>query len=62
MDKKTRIAINGTFALENPTGLGVYTYELVRELLKVESDFDFTAYTSSRNLKNLYPKTLLCKS
>lgn len=55
MEKKDRIVINATFVLENPTGLGVYTYELVRELLKVESDFDFTVYTSSRNLKNLYP-------
>ena len=56
MDKMNRIVINATFSLEKPTGLGVYTYELVRELLKLESRFDFTVYTSSRNLKNLYPE------
>jgi len=58
MEKKTKIAINATFVLENPTGLGVYTYELVRELLKVECDFDFTVYSSSKELKNLYPKSV----
>jgi len=55
MNKNTKIAINATFAHENPTGLGVYTYELVRELLKTESDFDFIVYSSSTHLKNLYP-------
>jgi glycosyltransferase involved in cell wall biosynthesis len=55
MNKNTKIAINATFAHENPTGLGVYTYELVRELLKAECDFDFTVYSSSSHLKNLYP-------
>jgi glycosyltransferase involved in cell wall biosynthesis len=55
MNKNTKIAINATFAHENPTGLGIYTYELVRELLKVECDFDFTVYSSSSQLKNLYP-------
>ena len=55
MEKKNRIAINATFSLENPTGLGVYTCELVRELLKAECDFDFTVYTSSKELKDLYP-------
>jgi len=55
MEKGTKIAINATFAHENPTGLGVYTYELVRELLKAECGFDFIVYTSSRELKNLYP-------
>jgi len=55
MERKTKIAINATFVLENPTGLGVYTYELLRELLKLECDFDFTVYTSSPNLKNLHP-------
>jgi len=55
MNKNTKVAINATFAHENPTGLGVYTYELVRELLKAECDFDFTVYSSSSRLKNLYP-------
>jgi len=55
MNKNTKIAINATFAHENPTGLGVYTYELVLELLKLECDFDFTVYSSSIHLKNLYP-------
>ena len=55
MNKNTKVAINATFAHENPTGLGVYTDELVRELLKAECDFDFTVYSSSSHLKNLYP-------
>jgi len=55
MHKNSKIAINATFTHENPTGLGVYTDELVRELLKAECDFDFTVYSSSTYLKNLYP-------
>jgi glycosyltransferase involved in cell wall biosynthesis len=55
MNKNAKIAINATFTHENPTGLGVYTYELVRELLKAECDFDFTVYSSSSHLKNSYP-------
>lgn len=55
MNKKAKIAINATFTHENPTGLGVYTYELVQEILKAECDFDFTIYSSSSYLKSLYP-------
>jgi glycosyltransferase involved in cell wall biosynthesis len=55
MNKNNKIAINATFTHQNPTGLGVYTYELVRELLKSECDFDFNVYSSSNLLKNSYP-------
>ncbi len=48
-----KIAINGTSIGENPTGLGVYTYELLTELLKAE--YDFVVYASSNQLKRLYP-------
>jgi len=54
--KKNRIAINATFGHENPTGLGVYTHELVLELLKAECDYDFTVYSSSSALKKMYPE------
>ena len=53
---KSRVAINATFGHENPTGLGVYTRELVVELLKVECDYDFTVYSSSPALKKMYPE------
>jgi glycosyltransferase involved in cell wall biosynthesis len=49
----TKIAINATSAVENPTGLGVYTQELLNELLKAE--YDFTVYASSNDLKRLCP-------
>jgi len=53
---KHRVAINASFGHENPTGLGVYTHELVVALLKAESDYDFTVYSSSLSLKNRYPE------
>jgi glycosyltransferase involved in cell wall biosynthesis len=53
---KRRVAINATFGHENPTGLGVYTRELVLELLKAECDYDFTVYSSSPALKKMYPE------
>jgi glycosyltransferase involved in cell wall biosynthesis len=56
---KNRIAINATFGHENPTGLGVYTRELVGELLKAECDFDFTVYASSPVLKKRYPEKVI---
>jgi glycosyltransferase involved in cell wall biosynthesis len=59
MGKKIKIAINATFTLENPSGLGIYTDELVQELLKLECDFDFTVYSSSKDLKNLYPNSVI---
>jgi glycosyltransferase involved in cell wall biosynthesis len=49
-------AINATFGHEKPTGLGVYTHELVLELLKAECDYDFTVYSSSPVLKKMYPE------
>jgi len=53
---KNRIVINATFGHENPTGLGVYTHELVLGLLKAECDYDFTVYSSSPALKKMYPE------
>ena len=47
MDDKAKIAINTTCAQEKPTGLGGYTHELLLELLKLESNIDFTVYSSS---------------
>ena len=55
---KSRVAINATFCHENPTGLGVYTHELVLELLKAECDYDFTVYSSSPALKKMYPEKI----
>ena len=59
MKHNAKIAINGTFSHENPTGLGVYTYELLLELLKIKCDFDFSVYSSSANLKMLYPDKVI---
>lgn len=56
---KNRVVINGTFGHENPTGLGVYTHELVLELLTAEWDYDFTVYSSSPALKKMYPEKVI---
>jgi len=53
MKNHTRIAINATYVGENPTGLGVYTQEILTELLKTEHDF--VIYASSDELKRKYP-------
>jgi len=50
------VAINATFTLDNPTGLGVYTLELTKELLRMKSDISVTAYTSSVDLKQMHPE------
>jgi glycosyltransferase involved in cell wall biosynthesis len=47
------IAINATFMHDNPTGLGVYTYELVQELLRIKRNV--VVYSSSINLKRQNP-------
>ena len=31
---KVKIGINASFTHDHPTGLGVYTYEVVKEILK----------------------------
>ena len=56
------IAINATFMHENPTGLGRYTYEVVKALLEIECDFDFTIYSSSSELKRLFPDKVMSVS
>lgn len=53
MRNHARIAINATYVGENPTGLGVYTQEILTELMKVEHDF--VIYASSSELNRKYP-------
>ncbi len=57
--KKTNIAINASYIHENPTGLGVYTYELLVEILNQESPFNFMVFTSSKELKDAYPDNVI---
>jgi len=52
MKEKPRIAINATSVGEDPTGLGVYTYEMLVELLK--ADHDFVIFASSGELRRRY--------
>jgi glycosyltransferase involved in cell wall biosynthesis len=52
MKEKPRIAINATSVAEDPTGLGVYTYEMLVELMK--ADHDFVILASSEELKRRY--------
>ena len=52
MKGKRKIAINATSVGEDPTGLGVYTYEMLLELLK--ADHDFVIFASSGELKKRY--------
>jgi len=59
---KSRVVINATFGHENPTGLGVYTHELVLELLTAECDYDFTVYSSFPALKKMYPEKVILVS
>ena len=53
--KEPTVIINATYTHDNPTGLGVYTYELTKELLKKQRDIKLKAYTSSINLKKEFP-------
>lgn len=59
MNKVPTVIINATYAHENPTGLGVYTYELTSELLKIDNNLRLKAYASSSQLKALYPDKVL---
>jgi glycosyltransferase involved in cell wall biosynthesis len=52
------VIIIATYTHNNPTGLGVYTYELTKELLKKQHDIKLKAYTSSINLKKEFPDTV----
>jgi len=56
MKDRAKVAINATFMYEKPTGLGTYNYELLIELLRLESDFDLVVYSCSSELKRLYPE------
>ncbi len=49
-----KIAINATFTHKHPTGLGIYTIELVKELLRLKTDFDFFVHANSTELKELF--------
>ncbi|MBI3815888.1 MAG: glycosyltransferase family 4 protein [Nitrospinae bacterium] len=51
-----KIVINASFTHENPTGLGIYTLELVKELLRLKTDFDFFVHANSKELKDLFPE------
>ncbi|MEW6102605.1 MAG: glycosyltransferase family 1 protein [bacterium] len=50
-----KIAISAIHFHKNPTGLAVYTYELLCELLKAKSNFDISVYSNSYDLYRLYP-------
>ncbi len=50
-----KIAINATILHDKPSGLGVYTYELIVELLKNSSEIDFKVFSGLKSLKNSYP-------
>ena len=52
MKRNRRIAINATSVGEDPTGLGVYTHEMLAQLLK--ADYDFVIFASSNQLKRRY--------
>jgi glycosyltransferase involved in cell wall biosynthesis len=60
MKGKKRIAINATSVGEDPTGLGVYTYEMLAELLK--TDHDFVIFASSGELKRRYGERVISVS
>jgi len=49
-----KIGINASFFHDQPTGLAVYTYEVVKELLKILEN-DVIIYTSSPSLKIKFP-------
>lgn len=53
---KFKIGINASFTHDRPTGLGVYTYEVTKELLKIAPEV--VVYTSSCNLKRKYPNNV----
>lgn len=53
-DRQT-IAINAALAHANPSGLGVYTCEILQEFLRAKSPFEFFAYTSSSLLLDSFP-------
>jgi len=55
MKNRANIAINGTYLHKNPSGLGIYTYELIMELMEANSRFNFTIFSSSHDLKKLFP-------
>jgi glycosyltransferase involved in cell wall biosynthesis len=57
MKRKRKIAINATSVGEKPTGLGMYTYEILAELLK--ADHDFVVFASSNQLKKQYGDTVI---
>jgi glycosyltransferase involved in cell wall biosynthesis len=50
-----KIAINATFTQDMPTGLGIYTHEVVTELLKYSYEVDFIVYSNSKKLKDSHP-------
>ncbi len=55
MTGESRVGINGTLVHNEPSGLGVYSQEMLLELLATKSQFDFIVYTSSDRLIQSYP-------
>ncbi len=55
MTGESRVGINGTLVHKDPSGLGVYSQELLLELLATRSPFDFIVYTSSERLIQSFP-------
>jgi glycosyltransferase involved in cell wall biosynthesis len=56
MTGESRVGINGTLVHSDPSGLGVYSQELLLELLATKSQFDFIVYTSSDSLIKSFPR------
>jgi glycosyltransferase involved in cell wall biosynthesis len=54
MGSNIRIAINAAFTHDKPTGLSIYTHEILVQLLRNE-EADFVAFSNSQELKTLYP-------
>ncbi len=55
MPKLQKIAINGTYIQEQPSGLGVVNQNLISELMNFEQEFDFVLYSNSHYLQTNYP-------
>lgn len=44
MDNKKRIIVNATYASKKPTGLGVFTEEIIKNLIRIEPDLFYVFY------------------
>ena len=55
MTSHPHIGLNATLIHNSPSGLGVYTHELLLEMLAAQCEFDFMVYTSSSRLRASFP-------